>query len=107
LKNLLQGDSLLRSFIYPDSRAKFLELLGHSGLLPEMNVALGIGWSSTEIDFWSYVSGLDMKVEEDDAAARERELKEKVTKADEHTATVEGRAQVLADAPSTGYNDVD
>jgi len=102
----VHGDSLLRSFIYPDSRAQFLELLGHSGLLPEMNVALGIGWSSTEIDFWSYVSGLDLKVEEDDVAVRERGEKEKA-KADEHAAVVEGRAEVLADAPTTGYNDVD
>lgn len=33
-----------------------------------MNIGLGIGWSTTDLDFWSYASGLDKKVEEDDAA---------------------------------------
>lgn len=27
-------------------------------MLPELNVELGIGFGSTEIDFWSYASGL-------------------------------------------------
>jgi len=56
----VHGDTLLRSFIYPDSRAQFLELLELSGLLPEINIGLGLGQSTTEIDFWSYTSGLDM-----------------------------------------------
>jgi hypothetical protein len=38
-----------------------------------MNVALGIGWSATDIDFWSYASGLDKKVEEDEAQLEEAE----------------------------------
>jgi hypothetical protein len=46
----------LRTFIYPESRARFLELLGHADLLPELNVGLGIGWSASEVDFWSYAS---------------------------------------------------
>lgn len=33
-----------------------------------MNIGLGIGWSTSDLDFWSYASGLDKKVEEDDAA---------------------------------------
>lgn len=33
-----------------------------------MNIGLGIGWSATDLDFWSYASGLDQKAEEDDAA---------------------------------------
>jgi hypothetical protein len=74
---VVKGDSILCSFIYPDSRAKFLELLGHSGLLPEMNIGLGIGRSTAEIDFWSYASGLDIKVEEDDMKVRELWEKEK------------------------------
>jgi hypothetical protein len=64
----VHGDEILRSFVFPDSRAQFLALLGHSGLLPEMNIGLGIGWSRTDLNFWSYASGLDKKVEEDDAA---------------------------------------
>lgn len=38
-----------------------------------MNVGLGIGWSTTDIDFWSYASGLDKKVEEDAAQLEEAE----------------------------------
>jgi hypothetical protein len=52
-----QGDSLLHSFIYPDSRAHFLEILGRAKLLLELNVSLGIGWSASEVDFWSYERG--------------------------------------------------
>jgi len=90
----IHGDSILRSFIYPDSRAQFLELLGHSGILPEMNIGLGIGWSATDIDFWSYASGLDKKAEEDDAKLEEAERLEeerakmeagKQTMPEEHT----------------------
>ena len=33
-----------------------------------MNIGLGIGWPATDLDFWSYASGLDRKAEEDDAA---------------------------------------
>jgi len=76
----LHGDDLLHSFIYPDSRAKFLDLLGHAGLLPELNVPLGIGWSAADVDFWSYASGLDKTVAQDDAAleAKEKEAERNV-----------------------------
>jgi hypothetical protein len=96
-----QGDALLRSFIFPDSRAQFLELLGRSGLLPEMNIGLGIGWSATEIDFWSYATGLDRRVEEDDAklGAWEKEEKGK--------AKVENQAEVSVEIPLDGDNGVD
>lgn len=69
----IHGDSLLQSFIFPDSRAQFLELLGRSGLLPEMNVSLGVGWSAADIDFWSYASGLDKTVALEDAKLGELE----------------------------------
>ncbi|GLB36156.1 putative integral peroxisomal membrane peroxin [Lyophyllum shimeji] len=52
------GRELLHSFIYPDSRAKFIAMLGVSGLLPELNVGLGIGFGASEMDFWSYTNGL-------------------------------------------------
>lgn len=32
-----------------------------------MNIGLGIGWSTTDIDFWSYASGVIKNVEEDEA----------------------------------------
>ena len=53
-----QGDSLLSSFIYPDSRAELLNDLGDAGLLSELNIGLGTGWGASRIDFWSYTSGL-------------------------------------------------
>jgi hypothetical protein len=96
----VHGDSILRSFIYPDSRAQFLELLGYSGLLPEMNVALGIGWSATDIDFWSYASGLDKKVEEDDAKLEETERLEaerEKTEAEKYAMTKGRTSEVVED----------
>ena len=41
-------------FVYPESRAEFLELLARAHLLPTLNVGL-----SDEIDFWSYVNDLE------------------------------------------------
>lgn len=49
---------MLRLFVFPESRAKFLQLLGQAGMLAELNVELGIGLGATEVDFWSYASGL-------------------------------------------------
>ncbi|KAF8168093.1 hypothetical protein B0H34DRAFT_45161 [Crassisporium funariophilum] len=54
----IHGQNLLHLFVFPESRVQFLTLLGQAGLLPELNVGLGIGFGSTEIDFWSYASGL-------------------------------------------------
>jgi len=48
------GDAILYSFIYPDSRAELLKELGLVGLLPELNAGLGLGWSASKTDFWSY-----------------------------------------------------
>lgn len=36
-------------------------MLGMAGLLPELNIGLGIGWGASEMDFWSYASGLANK----------------------------------------------
>ncbi|KAF8898736.1 hypothetical protein BD779DRAFT_1485309 [Infundibulicybe gibba] len=55
------GDSILHTFIFPDSRARFLQLLASAGILPELNVTLGIGWHASETDFWSYTSDLVAK----------------------------------------------
>ncbi|KAF8973928.1 hypothetical protein BDZ97DRAFT_1648189 [Flammula alnicola] len=52
------GQHMLHLFVFPESRVQFLKLLGQAGLLPEVNVGLGINFGSTEIEFWSYASGL-------------------------------------------------
>ncbi|PPQ80830.1 hypothetical protein CVT25_001955 [Psilocybe cyanescens] len=54
----VHGQQLLHLFIFPESRVQFLKLLAQAELLPELNVGLGIGFGSTEVDFWSYASGL-------------------------------------------------
>jgi hypothetical protein len=54
----IQGDSLLSSFVYPDSRAELLNDLGLAGLLPELNIGLGTGWEASRVDFWSYTGEL-------------------------------------------------
>jgi Integral peroxisomal membrane peroxin len=46
----IQGDALLSSFIYPDSRAELLNDLSLAGLLSELN----IGRAGRKVDFWSY-----------------------------------------------------
>lgn len=48
----IQGDSLLSSFIYPESRAELLNELGLAGLLCELNIR-------RKAEFWSYTSGLE------------------------------------------------
>ncbi|KAG1864206.1 hypothetical protein DFJ58DRAFT_205262 [Suillus subalutaceus] len=52
------GDAVLRSFVFPDSRAQFVNLVKRAGLARELGRSLGDGFSSTEVDFWSYSKGL-------------------------------------------------
>jgi len=52
------GQHMLQLFMFPESRAQFLKLLGQAGLLPELNIGLSIGFGSSEIEFWSYASDL-------------------------------------------------
>ncbi|KAH7911204.1 hypothetical protein BJ138DRAFT_1240107 [Hygrophoropsis aurantiaca] len=53
------GETILRSFIFPDSRARFLDLLEHAGLLDTLEIGLSnSGESTSKVDFWSYGSGL-------------------------------------------------
>jgi recombinational DNA repair protein (RecF pathway) len=35
-----------------------MSLLGSAGLLPNLNVQFGTGWSATEVDFYSYTGEL-------------------------------------------------
>ncbi len=53
-----QGSDILSLFVYPDSRAKFLFLLGRVGLLPEIRAGLGASDSVQILDFWSYTRDL-------------------------------------------------
>jgi len=61
---LPQGGSILRSFIFPESRAQFITLLERAGLLQELNSQLGLPWSTSEVDFWSYINGVKVVDEE-------------------------------------------
>ncbi|KAI0361611.1 hypothetical protein OH77DRAFT_1469432 [Trametes cingulata] len=57
------GLDIMDLFVYPDSRAKFLQLLGRAGLLPELQVGLGGSESVRALDFWSYTQDLNISVE--------------------------------------------
>ncbi|KAI0639411.1 hypothetical protein C8Q77DRAFT_1213978 [Trametes polyzona] len=48
------GSDILGLFIYPDSRAKFLQYLARAGLLEDLRSALGASESMRALDFWSY-----------------------------------------------------
>ncbi|KZT02714.1 uncharacterized protein LAESUDRAFT_744906 [Laetiporus sulphureus 93-53] len=47
------GD-ILRAFVYPDSRARFLELVERAGMRGELEAALGVEDGVRAVDFWSY-----------------------------------------------------
>jgi hypothetical protein len=68
LRTLLQnhGDAVLRSFVFPDSRAQFIDLVKRAGVAHELGRSLGDGFSSTEVDFWSYSKGLGKVLDKDD-----------------------------------------
>ncbi|KAJ7038194.1 hypothetical protein C8F04DRAFT_1393095 [Mycena alexandri] len=51
-----KGDAILQSFIYPESRARFLQMLERAGVLGELNSDPGAINSSSEVDFWSYLN---------------------------------------------------
>ncbi|KAI0756982.1 hypothetical protein C8Q80DRAFT_1131442 [Daedaleopsis nitida] len=52
------GSDILSLFVYPDSRAKFLLLLGRVGLLPDIRAGWGVSDSVQILDFWSYTQDL-------------------------------------------------
>lgn len=60
------GHAVLRSFVYPDSRAQFLNLVKRAGLARELRQSLADGFSSTEVDFWSYSKDLGKELVEND-----------------------------------------
>jgi len=53
------GPDILGLFVYPDSRARYLEFLERAGLLPELKLGLGQSDNLQVLDFWSYGSRLD------------------------------------------------
>lgn len=60
------GDAVLRSFVFPDSRAQIIDLVKRAGLARELGRSLGEGFSSTEVDFWSYSKVLEKVLDKDD-----------------------------------------
>ncbi|KAL4243418.1 hypothetical protein ABKN59_001229 [Abortiporus biennis] len=52
------GKDIFESFLYPDSRSRFLEMLNQTGLLSEVEVE-GPPQSLQLLDFWSYASSFD------------------------------------------------
>ncbi|EAU92995.2 hypothetical protein CC1G_06715 [Coprinopsis cinerea okayama7 len=55
------GQRILRSFIYPDSRAEFLKLLALADLLQELDIPFGKALETAELDFYSYANTLQKK----------------------------------------------
>ncbi|KAJ7103528.1 hypothetical protein B0H15DRAFT_812608, partial [Mycena belliarum] len=49
------SDAILQTFIYPESRARFLQMLERAGVAGELKAELGMGFSSSEVEFWSYL----------------------------------------------------
>lgn len=54
-----QGSEILQSFVYPESRAQFVELLAQAGLLVDLQTTPGSPGPLAMLDFWSYASSLD------------------------------------------------
>ncbi|KAF9229280.1 hypothetical protein BS17DRAFT_812030 [Gyrodon lividus] len=52
------GDSILQSFVFPDSRAQFIDLVQRAGLTEDAEGGLRHTFSTSDLDFWSYSSGL-------------------------------------------------
>ncbi|OCH96158.1 hypothetical protein OBBRIDRAFT_787611 [Obba rivulosa] len=57
------GSDILATFVYPDSRAQFLEMLEHAGLLHDLRTNLEVPESTPLVevlDFWSYTHTEDI-----------------------------------------------
>lgn len=63
LKSMLQNhaDAILRTFVFPESRAQFLELLMRAALLDELAAVWHLS-PATVVDFWSYTGRLDKRI---------------------------------------------
>lgn len=49
----------MQMFVYPESRAQFVELLSRSGLLEDLRACTDGSGGLQALDFWSYSSSLD------------------------------------------------
>lgn len=47
---------MLGFFVYPESRARFLQMLKEAGLMAELREGLGIHSDGDALEFWSYGS---------------------------------------------------
>ncbi|KAF8560355.1 hypothetical protein OG21DRAFT_1502659 [Imleria badia] len=52
------GEVILHSFVFPHSRAQFVDLVRRAGLVKDLESCLGRAFSSTDVDFWSYADKL-------------------------------------------------
>jgi len=52
------GEAILHSFVFPDSRAQFLELVRRAGLAEDLETCLGHSLSVVDVDFCSYADSL-------------------------------------------------
>ncbi|TFY69244.1 hypothetical protein EVJ58_g513, partial [Rhodofomes roseus] len=48
------GSEILRTFVFPDSRAQFVEILDAADLLGELKAGMGVSDQAQVLDFWSY-----------------------------------------------------
>jgi len=53
------GEEILRMFVYPNSRAMFVELLSKANLLKAVEAGMGVADISQSLDFWSLSHRLD------------------------------------------------
>jgi len=49
-------EDILRTFVYPDSRAQFLLILARAGVPVDMAGAMSTSDSTQSLNFWSYIS---------------------------------------------------
>ncbi|KAJ6575119.1 hypothetical protein B0H19DRAFT_1127243 [Mycena capillaripes] len=64
------GDAILHSFIYPESRARFIQMLERVGVLGELSAELGAGQSSSEVEFWSYLNEGETRIIPEDSRVK-------------------------------------
>ncbi|KAG8219812.1 hypothetical protein J3R82DRAFT_785 [Butyriboletus roseoflavus] len=55
------GEAILHSFVFPDSRAQFVDLVRQAGLAHDLEICLGRAFSVVDVDFWSYADSLDKR----------------------------------------------
>ncbi|KAJ7225509.1 hypothetical protein GGX14DRAFT_420857, partial [Mycena pura] len=64
-----RGEAILQSFIYPESRKRFIQMLESVGLLAELNAHSG-GVSPHDVEFWSYLDDGNNKAIPDESTMK-------------------------------------